>query len=76
MYLYLIRHSFLSAFGRRTLVLLTFRERIKNAADLNTPSSGTRVRLWQTSWRMIKDHPLLGVGLDNFKRFFNQYKVP
>ncbi len=62
-----------------SLIILTqptVRERIRDAADPNNPSSGTRLRLWQTSWRMIKDRPLLGVGLGNFKRFFNQYKVP
>ena len=53
----------------------TIRERITDAVDISNPSSGTRIRLWQTSWRMVKDRPLLGVGLGNFKRFFNQYKV-
>ena len=36
----------------------------------------TRLRLWQTSYAMIEDHPLLGVGQSNFLYLFEKYKVP
>jgi len=42
---------------------------IPRFADLLNPSSGTsffRVQLWRSAWAMFLDHPLLGVGLDNF----------
>ncbi len=29
-------------------------------------TTGIRALLWQSSWQMALDHPLLGVGLDNF----------
>ncbi|MBI2755788.1 MAG: O-antigen ligase family protein [Chloroflexi bacterium] len=36
------------------------------------PSSGFRVELWLSSLAMIRDHPLLGVGLDNFVYLYQQ----
>lgn len=35
---------------------------------LNTKEGTTflRLQLWQSSWSMVRDHPVLGVGLDNF----------
>jgi putative inorganic carbon (HCO3(-)) transporter len=38
-------------------------------ASLFDPSKGTlffRLHLWRSSWKMFLDHPLLGVGPDNF----------
>ncbi len=38
-------------------------------AALLNPASGTaflRVALWRSAWAMFRDHPLLGVGPDNF----------
>ena len=29
-------------------------------------TSGFRLALWHSAWQMIRDHPLLGVGPDNF----------
>ena len=48
------------------LVALT---RTPRFADLTNLTSGTgffRIKLWQGAWRMALDHPLLGVGPDNF----------
>lgn len=35
----------------------------------------TRIRLWQTSIRMIKDSPVWGVGLGGWGVLFHEYKV-
>jgi O-antigen ligase len=43
--------------------------RLPRFADVLNPVGGTgffRVKLWASAWQMFLDHPLLGVGLDNF----------
>jgi O-antigen ligase len=48
-------------------------------AGLLDPTSGTtflRISLWQASWDMARDHPLLGVGLDNFLYYYRDYIQP
>jgi O-antigen ligase len=48
--------------------------------SLLNPRQGTlffRLRLWQSSLAMIRDHPLLGVGLDNFLyQYRSRYILP
>jgi O-antigen ligase len=47
-------------------------------ASLLETSEGTtffRLQLWQSSWAMIRDHPFLGVGLDNFLYYYRTYYV-
>jgi putative inorganic carbon (HCO3(-)) transporter len=36
-------------------------------------TGGFRVDLWQSSLEMIRDHPLLGIGLDNFGYLYQAY---
>jgi O-antigen ligase len=36
-------------------------------------TGGFRVDLWQSSLEMVRDHPLLGVGLDNFAYVYQAY---
>jgi O-antigen ligase len=47
---------------------------------LLNPDGGTtffRLQLWQSSWAMIRDHPVLGVGLDNFLyQYRTRYVLP
>jgi O-antigen ligase len=50
-------------------------ERIKDISLSKDKTESTRIRLWQTSWNMIKDKPIWGIGLGNFSQLFNQYKV-
>ncbi len=49
-------------------------------ASLLDASAGTtffRVQLWQSSVAMVRDHPLLGVGLDNFLyQYRSHYVLP
>jgi len=47
--------------------------------SLLDPSQGTtflRLSLWQAAWQMGKDHPWLGVGLDNFLYYYGDYIRP
>lgn len=39
-------------------------------------SIGTRLALWKTGFKIIKDHPLTGVGMNNVKALFPQYCPP
>jgi O-antigen ligase len=59
--------------GLLVLLSLGHTERL---ASLLQPGQGTlllRVRLWQASLDMIRDHPWLGVGLDNFLYYYGDY---
>ncbi|MGQ9683290.1 MAG: O-antigen ligase family protein, partial [Anaerolineae bacterium] len=35
-----------------------------------------RLRLWEAAWEMVRDHPLWGVGLDNFLYQYPRYMRP
>lgn len=51
------------------LAALPLLSRIPRFADILNLTGGTgffRVKLWESAWKMFVDHPLLGVGLDNF----------
>jgi O-antigen ligase len=54
--------------------------RIPRFADLLDFGSGTsffRVKLWVSAWRMWRDHPWFGVGLDNFLyQYRGRYILP
>ncbi len=41
-------------------------ERVSSHFDLTRGTSFLRLQLWEASLRMVGDHPLLGVGMDNF----------
>ena len=51
-------------------------ERVRSLLDFREGTTFTRVRLWQAAWNMIQDHPLRGVGLDNFLYLYPQYMLP
>jgi putative inorganic carbon (hco3(-)) transporter len=40
--------------------------RFRNVASLASGTGFLRVNLWRSAWQMALDHPLLGVGPDNF----------
>jgi O-antigen ligase len=40
--------------------------RIASLVDTTGGTTFFRLQLWRSSWAMVKEHPLLGVGLDNF----------
>jgi putative inorganic carbon (hco3(-)) transporter len=39
-------------------------------------SSSIRLLTWASAWRMLLDHPLLGIGLDQFVVYYPQYIDP
>ena len=41
-------------------------ERFRGLLDFSQGTGYLRLQLWRSSWRMALDHPLLGVGPDNF----------
>lgn len=61
------------------LLLLPFlgTERFQRLVDLNSGTGFTRLQLWRSAWQMALDHPLLGVGPDNFLYAYrSQYLLP
>ncbi len=61
------------------LLSLTPLARTERLTSLFQPTEGTpllRLRLWQASLDMIRDHPWLGVGLDNFLYYYGDYVRP
>jgi O-antigen ligase len=49
--------------------------RLASLLDASTGTTSFRLQLWQSSLAMIRDHPLLGVGLDNFLYHYRSYYV-
>ncbi|MBI5303478.1 MAG: O-antigen ligase family protein [Chloroflexi bacterium] len=48
-------------------------ERAQSLFQLGTGTGFFRVSVWQSGWAMILDHPILGVGLDNFLYAYPKY---
>jgi hypothetical protein len=46
------------------------------AVDKATHSFGLRTEYWAATWRMIAQHPWLGVGAGNFGRLYPRYMTP
>ncbi len=52
-------------------------ERVRSLFDLTSGTSFIRVQLWQSTLAMIRDHPIFGVGLDNFLyQYRTRYVLP
>ncbi len=49
--------------------------RLTSLLDTSEGTTFFRLQLWRSSWAMIRDHPLLGVGLDNFLYHYRTYYV-
>jgi O-antigen ligase len=60
-----------------SLLPLVGTERFTSLLDTQGGTTFFRLKLWQASLNMIKDHPLLGVGLDNFLyQYRTRYVLP
>lgn len=46
------------------------------ARILNPMANKDRLEIWRTALLMIRDHPVLGVGLNNFVNFYPLYEHP
>jgi len=65
--------------GLALLALMPFlgTERFQRLLDFQQGTGFLRLQLWQSAWQMALDHPLLGVGPDNFLYAFrSQYILP
>ena len=49
--------------------------RLANAFDLTRGTGFFRLNLWQSAWRMLIDHPWLGVGPDNFLYAYRSFYI-
>ena len=50
-----------------------FMQRLDTIDDFNKYHSNTeRILIWQSAWNMFKDHPILGVGLGQYKENYQQ----
>ena len=59
--------------GVALLVPVAGTARIASLFDLRAGTSLFRVSLWKSTLAMIRDHPLTGVGLDNFLYYYPSY---
>jgi len=49
--------------------------RLTTLLDTTQGTTFFRLQLWQSSWAMLRDHPLFGVGLDNFLYHYRTHYV-
>lgn len=50
------------------------RHRVASIASIS--ANVQRLRIWEGTWRLIQDHPWLGVGPGNFGLVYPQYRLP
>ncbi|OGO47891.1 MAG: hypothetical protein A2W37_12810, partial [Chloroflexi bacterium RBG_16_63_12] len=63
--------------GLASLPLLSRLPRFGDALNFGSGTSFFRVKLWVSAFRMFRDHPLLGVGPDNFLyQYRSRYILP
>ena len=53
----------------------SFYARVNSIFDPNMSSNKERIMMYESSINMIKDYPVVGVGLDNFKPVYNEIYV-
>lgn len=57
------------------LVLVVGAGRLTSLLETTEGTTFFRLQLWQSSWAMIRDHPVQGVGLDNFLYAYRSHYV-
>jgi len=50
--------------------------RLSSIIDLSYSSNQERIYIWESTWRMIKDHPVIGMGMGNYVSFYKWYIMP
>lgn len=67
----------INTFGDNGLYRLWSQSLMRIEKTLNlVETEASRLAIYKTSWRVIQDYPLLGVGFGNFTRLFDKYKDP
>jgi O-antigen ligase len=57
------------------LLPLVGTQRFASLLDLEHGTTFRRLKLWEATWAMIRDHPITGVGLDNFLYQYPHYML-
>lgn len=52
------------------------KQRVESITDVNNVTNRERIYLWQAGLRIIKDHPLFGVGQNSFPLVYPEYRHP
>ena len=78
--LWRFRRGLLAVIATGVVGLLAFipLSRTSRFANLLNFSSGTsffRLRVWQSAWKMIEDHPIQGIGLDQFLHYYRGFYI-
>jgi O-antigen ligase len=76
----LVRPRILVATGAAVALLLlvpsSFRTRLFSSFDTtNALWNGQRLFMWDAGWRMFRDHPVTGVGLQDLHSLYDRYKA-
>jgi O-antigen ligase len=53
-----------------------YRVRIRSAFEPHHETNQQRLYMWEAGLRMFRDHPLTGVGLQDMKPVYDQYRSP
>ncbi len=53
-----------------------FQSRTKSIVDLKHPSNETRIRMWETGFRIFLDYPVLGIGDAKMREIYSEYQTP
>jgi O-antigen ligase len=57
------------------VILIVGAGRLTSLLDTTEGTTFFRLQLWQSSWAMIRDQPLVGVGLDNYLYAYRSHYV-
>jgi len=57
-----------SAYWAVIVTSATVRERLQAQGPIEY-----RVETWDVAWRMIRDHPIFGIGYENFRYYYRRY---
>jgi O-antigen ligase len=67
----------IGVFGAAMLALAVQSARFARLLDMTTGTNFIRIRVWQSAWNIIKNHPITGIGLDQFLyNFRGAYIMP
>lgn len=58
------------------LVLPVTRNQLLRVVTTEDTSTDVRTVLWQGTWKLLQDRPLVGAGLGGFPTVYNQYRLP